>query len=154
MGLSIITAAGPRQRNHSWVRVSWDSWVYFTLSASRFPQPGGPGPRIHIPQEQGGPLIPADTEFLFRRLLRLVGLRWRYRTRLHTGLNSIFGTRLTPLITFRHKQHRRNCFHCCCPTIPRHLHRNECLFFACCIATPVAYSHRVATGLYAIILYF
>jgi hypothetical protein len=31
---------------------------HFTLSDSRLPQPGGPGPRIYIPQEQGGPVIP------------------------------------------------------------------------------------------------
>jgi hypothetical protein len=42
------------------------------------PQPGGPGPRISIPQEQGGPVIPPGTGFPFRRLLRLAGLRWRY----------------------------------------------------------------------------
>jgi hypothetical protein len=41
------------------------------------PQPGGPGPRIYIPQEQGGPVIPPGTGFPFRRLLRLAGLRWR-----------------------------------------------------------------------------
>jgi hypothetical protein len=41
-------------------------------------QPGGPGPRIYIPQEQGGPVIPPGTGFHFRRLLRLAGLRWRY----------------------------------------------------------------------------
>jgi hypothetical protein len=44
----------------------------------RLPQPGGPGPRIYIPQEQGGPDIPLDTGFPFRRLLRLAGMRWRY----------------------------------------------------------------------------
>jgi hypothetical protein len=44
----------------------------------RLPQPGGPGPRIYIPQEQGGPVIPPGTGFPFRRLLRLAGLRWRY----------------------------------------------------------------------------
>jgi hypothetical protein len=27
----------------------------------RLPQPGGPGPRIYIPQEQGGPVIPSGT---------------------------------------------------------------------------------------------
>jgi hypothetical protein len=27
----------------------------------RLPQPGGPGPRIYIPQEQGGPVIPPGT---------------------------------------------------------------------------------------------
>jgi hypothetical protein len=44
----------------------------------RLPQPGGPGPRIYIPQEQGGPDILPGTGFPFRRLLRLAGLRWRY----------------------------------------------------------------------------
>jgi hypothetical protein len=47
MGLSFTTAAGPRQRSHSRFR-------YFTVSDSRLPQPGGPGPRIDILQEQGG----------------------------------------------------------------------------------------------------
>jgi hypothetical protein len=42
------------------------------------PQPGGPGPRIYIPQEQGGPDIPPGTGFPFRRLLRLAELLWRY----------------------------------------------------------------------------
>jgi hypothetical protein len=28
------------------------------VSDSRIPQPGGPGPRIYIPQKQGGPIIP------------------------------------------------------------------------------------------------
>jgi hypothetical protein len=44
------------------------------ISLSRFLgllQPGGPGPRIYIPQEQGGPNIPPGTGFPFRRLLRL-----------------------------------------------------------------------------------
>jgi hypothetical protein len=40
------------------------------------PQPGGPGPRIYIPQERGGPVIILSTAFPFRRLLRLAGLRW------------------------------------------------------------------------------
>jgi hypothetical protein len=44
----------------------------------RLPQPGGPGPRTYTPQEQGGPVITPGTEFPFRRLLRLAGLRWRY----------------------------------------------------------------------------
>jgi hypothetical protein len=37
----------------------------------RLPQPGGPGSRIYIPQEQGGPVIPPGTGFPFCRLLRL-----------------------------------------------------------------------------------
>jgi hypothetical protein len=48
------------------------------LSHLRLPQPGVPGSRIYIPQEQGGPVIPEGTGFPLRRLLRLAGLRWRY----------------------------------------------------------------------------
>jgi hypothetical protein len=44
----------------------------------RLAQPGVPGPRIYIPQGQGGPDMPPGTGFPFRRLLRLAGLRWRY----------------------------------------------------------------------------
>jgi hypothetical protein len=36
-GLSLSIAAGPRQRSHSRVRVSWDSRPYFTVSYSRLP---------------------------------------------------------------------------------------------------------------------
>jgi hypothetical protein len=49
MGLSFTIAAGLRQRSHSRVRVPRVSWPYFTVSDSRLPQPGGPGPRIYIP---------------------------------------------------------------------------------------------------------
>jgi hypothetical protein len=38
----------------------------------------GPGPRIYIAQEQGGPVISPGTGFHFRLLLRLAELRWRY----------------------------------------------------------------------------
>jgi hypothetical protein len=56
-GLSfIIVAAESRQRSHSKVRVSRDSLPYFPVSISRLRHPGGPGPRIYIPQEQGGPV--------------------------------------------------------------------------------------------------
>jgi hypothetical protein len=48
------------------------------LSHQRLPQPEGPGSRIYIPQAQGGPVIPPGIGFPLRRLLRLVGLRWRY----------------------------------------------------------------------------
>jgi hypothetical protein len=34
---------------------------HFTVSDPRFPQPGGPGPCIYIPQEQGHPAIPPGT---------------------------------------------------------------------------------------------
>jgi hypothetical protein len=34
---------------------------HILLSHLRLPQPGGPGSRIYIPQEQGGPVIPPGT---------------------------------------------------------------------------------------------
>jgi hypothetical protein len=61
--------------SHSHVWVPRDPLPYLRLS-----QPGQPGPRVYIPQEQGGPVIPSGTGFPFRRLLRLAGLRWRYST--------------------------------------------------------------------------
>jgi hypothetical protein len=61
MGLSFTIAAGPRQRSHSQVRDPRESWPYFTVSDSRPRQPGGPGSRIYIPKEQGGPVIPPGT---------------------------------------------------------------------------------------------
>jgi hypothetical protein len=73
-GLPFTIAAGSRQRSYSWVRVSRDSWPYFTVSDSRLPQLWGPGPRIYIPQEQGGPVIAPGTGFPFRHLLRLARL--------------------------------------------------------------------------------
>jgi hypothetical protein len=53
-GLFTITD-GPRQRNHSRVRVPRDPLLYFTVSDSRFPQPGGPGPSIYILPGTGWP---------------------------------------------------------------------------------------------------
>jgi hypothetical protein len=44
---------------------------HILLSHLRLSQPGGPGSRIYIPREQGGPVIPPGTGFTFRRLLRL-----------------------------------------------------------------------------------
>jgi hypothetical protein len=43
------------------------------LSHLRLPQPGRPGPRIYITQEQGGPVIPSGTGFPFCRLLSSQG---------------------------------------------------------------------------------
>jgi hypothetical protein len=77
--------AGPRQRSHSWVRVLWDSWPYFTVSVSRIPQPGGPGPRIYIPQEEGGPVIPPGTGSHFVAFYDLQGYDGGVRTRLYVG---------------------------------------------------------------------
>jgi hypothetical protein len=45
--------------------------AHILLSHLRLPQLWGPGPRIYIPQEQSGPVIPPSTGFPFYRLLRL-----------------------------------------------------------------------------------
>jgi hypothetical protein len=51
---------------------------YTLLSHLRLLQPGGPGSRIYIRQEQGAPVIPPGTGFPLHHLLRLTGLQWRY----------------------------------------------------------------------------
>jgi hypothetical protein len=58
---------------------------YHILLDPRYTQPGGPGPRIYIPQEQVSPVIPPGTGFLFRRLVRLAGLRCGYSNPLPHG---------------------------------------------------------------------
>jgi hypothetical protein len=73
VGLSFTIAAGPHQGSHSQAR-SRGTHDHILLSQVRdFPQPGGPGPRIYILQERGGPVIPPGTAFPFRRLLQLAG---------------------------------------------------------------------------------
>jgi hypothetical protein len=47
---------------------------HILLSQTRLPHPGGPSPRIYIPEEQGGPVIPPGTGFHF---LCLCGERCR-----------------------------------------------------------------------------
>jgi hypothetical protein len=46
-------------------------WLFQFVRVS---QPGGPGPRIYVPQGQGGPVIPAGAGLP----LRFAGLSWRY----------------------------------------------------------------------------
>jgi hypothetical protein len=77
-GRILTITADPGQRSHSRVRIPRDSRPYFSVSDSTLPQPGGPGPRIYIPQEQGGPVILSGTGFSFSRLVRLAGLRWKW----------------------------------------------------------------------------
>jgi hypothetical protein len=67
------------------------------------PQPGGPGPHIYIPQEQGGQVITPGTGSPFRHLLQLAGLRWRYSVlpphgqySLNTVLNVYIKHRILP----------------------------------------------------------
>jgi hypothetical protein len=77
-GLSFTIYAGPCQRNHFRVK-SRGTHDHILLPQIRDSlKPGELGTRIYIPQEQGGPFIPAGTGSPFRRLIRLAGLRWRY----------------------------------------------------------------------------
>jgi hypothetical protein len=78
MGHSLTIAVVPRQRSHPQVGVPRDSWPHFNVSDCRLPISGGPGSRIYMPQEQGGPVIPPGAGFSFRRPLRLAELRRRY----------------------------------------------------------------------------
>jgi hypothetical protein len=74
---------------HSQVRAPRDSWPYFTVSYSRLPQHGGPGPRINIPQEQSDPVTAPGTGFPFRRLILFSGIRWRYWNPPPHAMNSV-----------------------------------------------------------------
>jgi hypothetical protein len=113
-GLPFTVAAGPRQRNHSWVWVPRHSWPYFTVSDLRLPQPGGPGPRIYILQEHGGPVIPPGIGVPFRRLLRLAGLWRRHSNPPPRGVNPL------QTETFLHKHSVRTSqeTHCVSATKP------------------------------------
>jgi hypothetical protein len=52
---SVVTHWSESRRTHK----------HILLSHLRHPQSGGSGPRIYIPQKQGGPVIPPGTEFPF-----------------------------------------------------------------------------------------
>jgi hypothetical protein len=67
-GLSITVVCSPRQRSHSCVRAPWNTWPYFTASHSRFPQPGGPGPRIYIPRNRVAQLYPYCLQILLNSI--------------------------------------------------------------------------------------
>jgi hypothetical protein len=82
-----------------WVRVSRDSSPYFTVSDSRLPKPGRPGPHLYIPQERGGAVISPDAGLPFLRLLRLAGLRWRWLDLPPHGIE-LFFLQLIPYIPF------------------------------------------------------
>jgi hypothetical protein len=56
---------------------------YFLIWDS--PKPWGPGPRIYIPQEQGGPVIPPGTGFPFVASYDSEGYGGGILTRLHMG---------------------------------------------------------------------
>jgi hypothetical protein len=91
-GLSFTIAAGPRQRTHSRIRVTWDSRPYFTLSDSRLPQPGGAGSGIYIPQELDGSVYPQELGSLFVDSYDSQGYGGGIRTRLHTGFSLLLLT--------------------------------------------------------------
>jgi hypothetical protein len=150
-----ISATGSRQRSQSWVRVSWDSWPYATVSDSRLPEPGEPGHRIYIPQELGGPIITPGTGFPFRRLLRF------------SELVNLIVFKTTPQCG-RHRKYRsstsivarvrfcRNVF--TEPLLRNRLQNSVGLLLRACMLRSLPSNgrclqrHRLVTGLYATIL--
>jgi hypothetical protein len=70
--LSFTIAVGPCQRSHSRVWVPRDS-SHFTVSDSRLPQLGGPGPCIYIPQEQDGPVLFSSSPTTRRATVEVFG---------------------------------------------------------------------------------
>jgi hypothetical protein len=152
MGLSFTIAAGPRQRSHSQVRVPEDSQPHFAVSDSRLSQPGGPGPSIYIPHEQGGTVIPppSATGFPFRRLLRLAGLRWRYSIPAPRGIH-ILDRLKTPYIALAgpSTKHRFQQFlHCLGNVFISLLPHTGSGIIMClpsrCLATDASFSHPVS----------
>jgi hypothetical protein len=73
-----------RQCSHSQVRVPRESWPHFTvwLNAASTCRPRSP---YLYPQEQGGPVIPTGTGFLFVASYDSQGCGGGIRPRLHTG---------------------------------------------------------------------
>jgi hypothetical protein len=84
---SFTTAVSPRQHSHSRVLLPRDSGPYFTVSYSRLPKPRRPGPRIYIPQEQGGPSFTTQALGSFSvASYGSQGYGGDIRTHLHTGI--------------------------------------------------------------------
>jgi hypothetical protein len=83
--MSFTIAAGLRQQTHSTVQVPRDSRPHFTVSDSRLPQPGGPDPRIYIPQGPMGQLYPQALGSLFVPSYVSQGDGGGIRRRLHMG---------------------------------------------------------------------
>jgi hypothetical protein len=62
-----------------------NSQPYFTVSHLRLTQPGGPGPRIYIPQKQGGPVTPQALGSLLVASYDSQGYGGGILTHLHIG---------------------------------------------------------------------
>jgi hypothetical protein len=154
MGLSFTIAAGPRQCSHFQVRVPRDSWPRFTVSDSRLPQRGGPGPCIYIPQEQGGPHIPQALGSLFVAFVDSQGYGGGIRPRFHTGVRFCTTYIVSKRIHSKHircpvmaicEPHRKQLFLYCC--IYSALHRNgSFLIVACVFVVSYCYRRYLATG--------
>jgi hypothetical protein len=63
---------------------------HILLSRLRLPQPGGPGPCIYIPQEQGGPVITRALGSLSVASYDSQGCGGSILTRLYTGVCDIY----------------------------------------------------------------
>jgi hypothetical protein len=92
---------------------------HILLSHLRLPQLGGPGPRIYILQEQGGPVIPLGTGLPFVASYDSQRYGLGILTRLHTGVwqlsfrsNAFTVMLLMPSIGHERKE-RERLFMCC-----------------------------------------
>jgi hypothetical protein len=84
MRLSFTIAPGPLQRSHSRFWVPRDSWLYLTVSDSRLPQPGGPGPVFISPRNRMTQLYPQALGSLFVASYDSQSYGGGIRPRLHT----------------------------------------------------------------------
>jgi hypothetical protein len=85
MGLSFTVAAGPRQRTHSQVRVTRDSWPHFTVSFRDSPNLEGQVPVFMCPRNRVAELYPQALGSLPVASYDLQGYGGGIRSRLHTG---------------------------------------------------------------------
>jgi hypothetical protein len=97
-GLSFTTAAGPRQRSHSRVRVPWDSQPYFTVSDSRLPFSSPPTTR-RVTVEVFDPASKRETpsSVMTVDLCYIASARSAQRTRLPIALLLLCACLLRPL---------------------------------------------------------
>jgi hypothetical protein len=112
----VYNCCWPSPASYSQVRVPRDSWPYFTVSDSKLLQPERPGRRIYIPQKKGGPVIPPSIVFPFRRLLRLIGLRWKVFEPASTRGNTRLSTN-SPDYNISARNAEKIAFLCCCSIV-------------------------------------
>jgi hypothetical protein len=108
-GFVVFNCCCSLQRSHSQVRVPRDSWPYLTVTHSRFPQPGGPGPHVYIPPRTGWPGYTPRQCVPFFTSYDLQGYGGGIRPRLHASCSVNYSGLL--VIQHRGGLHRKH-MHC------------------------------------------